>query len=162
MSLSQRTLDIFAFLIGCFLLIAAFYIEYVDGLQPCLLCLTQRFFLVLIIMTYLISAIHDCKTIWRKIYYGLIIIFSLGGLAAAGRQVYLQHKPPQNGDICIPGVSQALNHLSFTKKLLVMVKGSDDCGQVLWTLFSLSMAEWTMVLFLFFIIIGLFQFYKKP
>lgn len=156
-SLSSRKISLIGFLICSSLVLLAFYIEHHYGLQPCLLCILQRTILSALGLVFLIAFLHNPKT-WGIRLYGLLSLLFTGlGLAAAYRQVWLQNRPPQPGELCVPGMANPLliSHVptnnSFLKQL---IQGTSECGQVLWSLFGLSMAEWT---FIFFVLLGVFS-----
>jgi protein dithiol:quinone oxidoreductase len=156
-SLSSRKINLIGFLICSSLVLLAFYIEHHYGLQPCLLCILQRTILGALGLVFLIAFLHNPKS-WGVRLYGLLCLLLTGlGTAAAYRQVWLQNRPPQPGEVCVPGMSNPLilNHgvpsHSFLKQL---IQGTSECGQVLWSLFGLSMAEWT---FIFFILLAVFS-----
>lgn len=73
------------------------YTQYFQGLEPCPLCMTQRFFYCLIGAFALLGLIHNPQAIGNKIYGALMAISSIGGIATAGRQVWMQHLPPRAG-----------------------------------------------------------------
>lgn len=67
----------------------ALYLQLADGLLPCPLCIFQRMAYWLVGITALFAFIHHPQRLGRRIYCGLIILFSLAGAIVAGRQAWL-------------------------------------------------------------------------
>ncbi|MET0379315.1 MAG: disulfide bond formation protein B [Spongiibacteraceae bacterium] len=136
----------------------ALYTQYVDGLQPCPLCMTQRGFYILSGFFALIGALHNRK---RTRYGVLVAVAALGGAAVAGRQVWLQHLPKDLVPACGPSLEYMLQTLPMGDVLAHMFKGDGNCAVVDWTLFGLSMAEWSLLCFIGLAVAGLWQALRK-
>jgi disulfide bond formation protein DsbB len=137
----------------------ALYTQYVDGLQPCPLCMTQRGFYVLTGFFALIGALHNRK----RLLYGLLVAAAAaGGAAVAGRQVWLQHLPKDRVPACGPSLEYMFQTLPMGEVLMKMFKGDGNCAVVDWTLLGLSMAEWSLLCFIGLALAGLWQALRKP
>lgn len=136
----------------------ALYTQYYEGLEPCPLCMTQRFFYVLVGLTALIAALHNRA---GRLYGALITLFAAGGAGVAGRQIWLQHLPPDQVPACGPSLEYMLQTLPFSEALLRMFRGDGNCAVVDWTLLGLSMAEWSLLCFIGFAAIGLLQLLRR-
>jgi disulfide bond formation protein DsbB len=136
----------------------ALYTQYVIGLDPCPLCMTQRFFYVLTAVFALIGALH-----WRaqRIYGWLVTLSALAGAAIAARQVWLQHLPPNEVPACGPSLEYMLQTLPFGEVFVRMFKGDGNCAVVDWRLLGLSMAEWSLLCFLALALVGMWQALRK-
>ena len=128
--------------------------QYVDGLQPCPLCMTQRGFYVLTAVFALIGALHNRA---RRVYGTLAALAALGGVAVAGRQVWLQHLPKDQVPACGPSLEYMLQTLPMGDVLARMFKGDGNCAVVDWQLLGFSMAEWSLLLFIALGVAGLWQ-----
>jgi disulfide bond formation protein DsbB len=137
----------------------ALYTQYVDGLQPCPLCMTQRGFYVLTGFFALIGALHNRN---RLVYGLLVTAAALGGAAVAGRQVWLQHLPADQVPACGPSLQYMFQTLPMGEVLMKMFKGDGNCAVVDWTLLGLSMAEWSLLCFIGLAVAGLWQALRKP
>lgn len=122
----------------------ALYTQYVGGLNPCPLCMTQRVFYVLTAAIAVIAAIHNRAV---RVYSGLALLSALGGAAIAVRQVWLQHLPPNEVPACGPSLQYMLQTLPFSDVLTNLLKGDGNCAVVDWRFLGLSMAEWSLVCF---------------
>ena len=137
--------------LSCALLLAfGYYLQYVQGLDPCPLCLVQRGFFYAVLIILGIGAVHGS----RKAIYGTVAaLFAAGGAAAAGRQVWLQHLPPDKVPQCGPDLYFMLENFPLSRTLQTLVAGTGECAVVDWTFLGLSIAEWSLgwfvALFLF-------------
>ncbi len=123
----------------------ALYTQYVGGLSPCPLCMTQRVFYVLTAVIALIAAVHNRGV---RIYGALSALSALAGAAIAARQVWLQHLPPNEVPACGPSLDYMLQTLPFGQVFVHMLKGDGNCAIVDWRLWGLSMAEWSLLCFI--------------
>ena len=124
------------------------YLEHIQGLDPCPLCVFQRIAYILIIIASLIAVIHNPTNTWKTIYKFLIFIFSVMGASVAGRQVWLQHLPPELVPECGPGLDYMLNVFPFADAVRMILSGSGECAEVQWRFIGLSIAEWSLIVFI--------------
>lgn len=157
---TARVVFSIVFLLSAGLLGFGYYLELVGGLEPCPLCLIQRLFFGLIGLTALIGALHNAKLLGVRVYSALIALFSLAGAVVAGRQVWLQHLPPDQVPECGPGLSYMLEALPLGEVLLNILKGSGDCAEVVWRFMGLSIAEWALAMFAIVFLAGAVQILK--
>ncbi|MCI0400416.1 MAG: disulfide bond formation protein B [Gammaproteobacteria bacterium] len=144
--------------LGCMGLLAfGMYLEIVKDLEPCPLCILQRLAFVLIALISLIAAIHGPRSAGVRIYSTLIILGALGGAAIAGRQVYLEHLPPEQVPECGPGLEYMLNTYPLGKTLKIILSGTGDCAEVLWTFLGLSIPTWTLICFSLIVAVSITQ-----
>ena len=133
----------------CALLLGfGYYLQYVQGLEPCPLCMVQRFFFYLVAGVCLIAALHGPGRIATIVYGGLAALFALGGAATAGRQVWLQHLPADKVPQCGPDLAFMLKNLPLSRTLEKLFTGTGECAVVDWSFLGLSIAEWSLGWFL--------------
>lgn len=155
---SPRHINIFFLVSVIGLMGYGLYSQYVMGLIPCPLCMTQRIAYCLIGAFALIAIIDNPR---YKIYSALILLASLGGLAAAGRQVWMQHLPPELVPACGPSLEYMLETFPFAEALKMLVLGDGNCAEVDWSFIGLSMAEWSLAWFVGFFGLALWQLLRK-
>ncbi len=136
------------------------YLEHVQGIEPCPLCAFQRMCYIAITVITLIAAIHNPTGIMRTIYSSLVFIASLIGVGIAGRQVWLQHLPPELVPECGPGLEYMMEVFPFMQAMKMILSGSGECAEVHWTFLSFSIAEWSLVCFSLIIIMTTVMFFK--
>jgi disulfide bond formation protein DsbB len=129
------------------LLGAGYYLQYVEGQEPCPLCLVQRGFYLLLGLVYAAAALHRPARAGALAYGAGAALLAAGGAAVAARQVWLQHLPPEEVPPCGPDLYYMLGHLPLGRVLEKLFAGSGQCAEVNWTLLGLSIAEWSLVCF---------------
>ena len=125
-----------------------YYLQHVQGLDPCPLCLVQRGFFYGVLATCLAAAVHGPRNWGRNVYGVLAALFAAGGLAAAGRQVWLQHLPPDKVPQCGPDLFFMLENLPLSRTIEKLFYGSGECAAVDWKFLGLSIAGWSLVWFI--------------
>lgn len=125
----------------------ALYSEIVLGLEPCPLCVTQRVFFLLLGLIALAAALHDPGRLGRRIYALLMLFAAGGGAAVAGRQVWLQHLPPDQVPACGPSLGYMLETFPLGETLRIMFTGDGNCAEVHWQFLGLSMPAWSLLWF---------------
>ncbi|MEM6998512.1 MAG: disulfide bond formation protein B [Pseudomonadota bacterium] len=123
------------------------YLEHAQGIEPCPLCAFQRMCYIAILFITLIGAIHNTQNILGTTYKILILIASLIGAGIAGRQVWLQHLPPELVPECGPGLEYMMEVFPFMDAMKMILSGSGECAEVHWTFLTLSIAEWSLICF---------------
>ena len=145
---NSRKFFIVIFTICIGLLIFGLYLEHVHGLKACPLCIFQRIAYTVIIFIALIGAIHNPRNLLQIIYKLLIVISSITGATIAGRQIWLQHLPPELVPECGPGLDYMFNVFPFGEALKMIFTGSGECAEVKWRFIGLSIAEWSLIMFI--------------
>ena len=145
---NSRKFFIVIFTICIGLLIFGLYLEHVHGLEACPLCIFQRIAYTVIIFIALIGAIHNPRNLLQNIYKLLMVISSITGAAIAGRQIWLQHLPPELVPECGPSLDYMFNVFPFGEALKMIFTGSGECAEVKWRFIGLSIAEWSLIMFI--------------
>ena len=153
----SRSLFFMAFTAGALALGASYYLEYAVGLTPCSLCLVQRLFLTLLSACCGLAAVHGPGRLGLSLYWGGALGASLGGTTGAWRQVLLQGDTLSELANCSPDPEALMSSLPWFCATIRMFKGSADCAEISWTLFDLSIPEWSL---LFFVAMSIFAVYQ--
>ena len=127
----------------------ALYLQEYKGLDPCPMCILQRYAFVVIGAIALVAAIHGPGALGRKVYAGLLVLFALAGAGVAMRHSYLQHFPPQT-ETCGSDLEFLLNTFPLSTALPKIFAGTGSCSKVDWTFVGLSIPEWALVWYLVF------------
>ncbi len=145
---------------GCTLLIAiAMYMQYVMSLQPCYLCITQRVFVTLIGAVGLIAMVHNPAS--GRVYGALIALLSCTGGYFSGKQLWLQSLPEDQVPACGPPAEYLFDVFDFGEAVSMLLQGDGNCAEVQWTLLGLSIPGWTMIAFVGFAMLGIWQVVRK-
>jgi disulfide bond formation protein DsbB len=142
---------------ACALLLAfGYYLQYARGLEPCPLCLVQRGFFYAVMAVCVAAALHGPRRRGTTTLYALLmLLFAAGGAAAAGRQVWLQHLPPDKVPQCGPDLFFMLDNFPLSRTLKTLISGTGECAVVDWTFLGLSIAEWSLAWFVAFCLYAL-------
>lgn len=150
----SRSLFFMAFIAGALALGASLYLEYAVGLEPCSLCIVQRLFLIAFTAICLIAAVHGPKRWGCYLYWLLAVLSCLGGTVTAWRHVLLQSASATTHS---PGLGCMPENMSWLWALKQAFQGAADCTHILWTLFDMSIPEWSLLFFVGMMILGIFQ-----
>lgn len=150
---------------GCvFLLSMGAYFQFVDGLDPCPLCISQRIAIFLTGLVFLAAAIHNPGQSGVTAYAVAGAVTALCGAAISTRHVWIQHLPPDKVPECGPGLEYVLQNFPLFETVKLMLSGTGDCAKVDWTMLGFSMPAWTLLAFLMLATLSLLQIwnYKEP
>jgi len=164
MRFSYRITYFICFLLSILFMASAFYLEYRLNIHPCLLCMLQRLVLALLIGLFFLGFIINWPRIIKIILTILVVLASLSGVLAALRQSWLQHMSsldPNAVISCLPDPTFLLKHLPLSQVIKLTLTGTPECSQVDWTFMHLSLAEWSALLFVVFLVVGIRQFWQK-
>jgi disulfide bond formation protein DsbB len=158
---TSRSLFLLAF-IGCLLtMLGALYLEHALALEPCPLCIVQRICVMLFGVVCLLAAVHGPGMLGQRLYSVLLLVIVAAGGGTAARQIWLQSLPPEQTPACIPPLDYLMDSLPFQDVVSVVLHGSADCAEVTWTLFTLSIAEWSLLAFVGMLLFSLLQLLRR-
>jgi disulfide bond formation protein DsbB len=123
----------------------AIYLQHVDFVDPCPLCVFQRMVFMWIGAAALLAFIHNPRGVGRLVYGGLIAFGGIVGISIAGRHLWLQSLPPDQVPDCGMGLNYMLETMPFSEVLSEVFYGSGECAEVSWTFLGLSMPGWTFL-----------------
>jgi len=139
-----------------------FYLQYVQGLEPCPLCMVQRGFFMSVMVLFILAALHGPRRVGTWIYAVLIVLLAAGGAAAASRQAWLQHLPADKVPQCGPDLFFMLENMPLSRTLQKLIQGSGECAAVDWTFLGLSIAGWSLVWFTVLAVYALWLAARRP
>jgi disulfide bond formation protein DsbB len=153
MRLSQRGANVAGAAVCAALLGFGYYLQYVEGLNPCPLCYVQRYFFYFVGTVFVVAAVHDPRR-GGALAYGIVAaLLAATGAAAASRQVWLQHLPADKVPQCGPDLFFMLKHLPLADTLMKLVEGTGECAKDDWSFLGLSIAGWALI---WFVALGLY------
>jgi len=131
------------------------YLQHVVGLEPCPMCVVQRYALVLVaVFTGLAGATG--RPGLQKTWGVLALVAAVGGAYTAARQTWLQWHPPEFVS-CGRDIYGMIESFPLQRAIPMIFKGSGDCSKVDWTFLGLSIANWSFLCFALFglVVLGL-------
>ena len=151
----MRIIFIFTFVICAGLLGYAQYLQHVENLLPCPLCVAQRLAYWMLGLTALLAFIRNPKALARRIYGFCMTVFALTGAVIAFRQSWLI-RYPESFECGISPEEAFLNSLPFAQWWPGMFEANGDCADVDWEFLSLAIPDWSLIAF---VGIGIFSVY---
>jgi protein dithiol:quinone oxidoreductase len=140
--------------LACVALLAfGLYLQHVVGLEPCPMCIVQRYALALVAIVAGVSALARSRGA-QLAGAGLVVLFSGFGAFVAARQSWLQWNPPEIAS-CGRDFYGMIETFPLRRAIPMIFRGSGDCTKVDWTFLGASIANWSFVWFVFFGVVGL-------
>ncbi len=148
---SRRLLAFIA--LACIALLAfGLYLQHAVGLEPCPMCIVQRYLFILVALAAGIgAALPAAATRWVG---GLMALLSFAGAGVAARQSWLQWFPPEIAT-CGRDLFGMIESFPLKRVIPMVFRGSGDCSAVDWTFLGLSIANWSFLNFVLVGVIGL-------
>ncbi len=121
------------------------YLQHVVGLEPCPMCIVQRYALILVAICAGVASARGQKG-WQ-IGWGVLALLSAGfGAFVAARQSWLQWYPPEIAT-CGRDFYGMIEHFPIGRAIPMIFRGSGDCTVVDWTFLGGSIANWSFICF---------------
>lgn len=135
------------FVVCAGLLAFALYLQHALDLQPCPMCILQRYAFLAVGVVAGLGALHGPRSPGAlRAYAGLGALAALAGGGVAARHTWIEHYPPPIAD-CGPGLEFMVESFPLAEALPMIFRGSGDCSQVAWRFLGLSIAEWSLACF---------------
>ncbi len=149
--------------LSCFLMLGvSAYFQFVEDLEPCPLCISQRIAILITGLILLLAAIHNPQQRGIKAYSIAGTVSALLGACISIRHVWIQNLPPDQVPECGPGLEYVFENFPLIDTLKLMLNGSGECADILWTFLGLSIPGWTLVAFLGLATVSLLQRWNIP
>ena len=127
------------------LLAFGLYLQHVVGLEPCPMCIVQRYALALIAVIAGLAAASGKKTLHLGGAGLLVLLAGFGGFVAA-RQSWLQWYPPEVAT-CGRDFYGMIETFPLQRAIPMIFKGGGDCSVVDWIFLGGSIANWSFLCF---------------
>lgn len=143
----QRARTILALIAAACVGLLAFglYLQHVDGLEPCPMCIVQRYALVLVAVVAALAALVS-RPGARLVAVGFMGVLAGLGAFVAARQSWLQWNPPEVLS-CGRDLFGMIESFPLKRVIPMIFRGSGDCTAIDWTFLGLSIANWSFLCF---------------
>ena len=132
--------------VGCVVMLAfGLYLQHVVGLEPCPMCIVQRYALVLVAIVSGVTAFTDKRGLLMTGSFVTLLATGFGAFVAA-RQSWLQWYPPEEAS-CGRDFYGMIEMFPLKRVIPMIFKGSGDCTKIDWTFLGLSIANWSFLSF---------------
>jgi len=129
------------------------YLQHVVGLNPCPMCIVQRYALIGVMAIALVGS--RLRRPGVVAVFGVLLALKAGfGAFVAARQSWLQWYPPEILT-CGRDFYGMVENFPINRAIPMIFKGSGDCTKVDWTLLGGSIANWSFMAFGVFAVMGL-------
>jgi len=130
-------------------LFAIYYLQEWLGLEPCPMCILQRYAFFAIAALALVGAIWNPRGAALKTVSVLVVVCAIAGGGVAARHSYVQHFPPKV-ETCGTDLEGIINTLPLGEAFPKIFQGTGSCSAITWKLLGLSIPEWALVWFAIF------------
>ncbi|HRP98087.1 MAG TPA: disulfide bond formation protein B [Rhodocyclaceae bacterium] len=151
-NLSPRALFLALFAVCTGLLAYGLYLQHVVGLEPCPMCIMQRYAFVAVALVALVAGLHGPARTGSIVYGVVVALLAAAGGTVAARQSLLQRSPPDIAE-CGPGLEYLIDSFGVAEALPMIFRGAGDCAAIDWTFLGLTIANWSLLAF---VAVGLF------
>lgn len=139
------------------------YLQHVVGLEPCPMCVVQRYALILVAVFAAIGAASGGRVV-RFVAMLLALVAAIGGAYTAASQSWLQWYPPEVVT-CGRDIYGMIETFPLQRALPMIFRGAGDCSQIDWTFLGLSIANWSFIAFTVFsvlLLVLLSRAFRRP
>jgi disulfide bond formation protein DsbB len=140
----------------------AYYAQFVQGYEPCPLCILQRWAFIVIAIGALAGALHGSRGAARWFYGAVVFAGGIWGLVTAGRHLWLQSLPADEVPECGPGFNFMVEYFSLFEAVKSAFTGSGECAEVDWTFLGLAMPAWTLIWYVVLLVLTAVSLKRKP
>lgn len=136
------------------------YLQHVVGLEPCPMCIVQRYALVAVAVVAGVAALFRRRA---ALYGGVIVMGVLAAFGAfvAARQSWLQWNPPEIMS-CGRDFFGMIEAFPLRRAIPMIFRGSGDCSVIDWTFLGLSIANWSFLCFSAIALLAVALWVKRP
>ncbi len=121
------------------------YLQHVVGLNPCPMCIVQRYALLLIAVFAGLTSLSG-RNGRQLVGVALMALAAAGGAYTAARQSFLQWYPPEVSS-CGRDFYGMIETFPLQRAIPMIFRGSGDCTAIDWTFMGGSLANWSFVVF---------------
>lgn len=133
------------------LLAFGLYLQHAQGLQPCPMCIVQRYTLVLVMVLCAVAALCAAH-LPRVLLCASALLCSGFGAFVAAQQSWLQWFPPEFAS-CGRDFYGLIENYPLSRAIPMIFRGSGDCTAVDWTFLGATIANWSFLWFVFFALV---------
>ncbi|MDR7378179.1 disulfide bond formation protein DsbB [Rhodoferax ferrireducens] len=146
--------------LGCIGLLAfGLYLQHVVGLEPCPMCIVQRYALVLVAIIAGVVSASGKKSLQVGGVFLVLLVAGFGAFVAA-RQSFLQWYPPEVAT-CGRDLYGMIETFPLKRAIPMIFKGGGDCTVIDWTFLGGSIANWSFICFALITLLALVFLVRK-
>ena len=135
------------------------YLQHVVGLEPCPMCIVQRYALILIAVCAGVAGASDRKGLQIG-GSAVMALLAVGGAYVAARQSWLQWYPPEVVS-CGRDLYGMIETFPLQRAIPMIFRGGGDCTKVDWTFLGGSIANWSFLWFCAMALVGALMVWRR-
>ena len=134
------------------LFVFGLYLQHAVGLDPCPMCIVQRYALIGVGLVALLLSFFDARRVhlWGGLLLGAVAGF---GAFTAARQSWLQWFPPEIMS-CGRDFFGMIESFPLRRVVPMIFRGTGDCSKIVWTFLGLTIANWSFLNFAFMLLVA--------
>ena len=137
----------------------ALYLQHAVGLEPCPMCIVQRYAMTVVALIALIGLLVTHQRAGQVLVAAGVLVAGFGAFVAA-RQSWLQWYPP-NIVSCGRDFYGMIENFPLNRAIPMIFKGSGDCSAIDWTFLGGSIANWSFLCFTLFFLLAIVLIWRK-
>lgn len=145
-------------LLVCIALGAGYFIQHALGVEPCPLCIVQRFAFLGVGLAALLAVLLQRRHVAFYFFSVLSVLGALAGAGVAGWHLWIKSHPPESFS-CGRPFAWMIENMPLTQSLPKLFRGEADCLQDQWTFWGLGIPHWSLLLFVLMVILGVLGIY---
>ena len=147
--------------VACVAMLAfGMYLQHVVGLEPCPMCIVQRYALIGVALVAGVSALFK-GSVARLSGVTLMGVLAVFGAFTAARQSWLQWNPPEIMS-CGRDFFGMIEAFPLRRAIPMIFRGTGDCSVIDWTFLGLSIANWSFLCFAAIAVLAVALWVKRP
>jgi protein dithiol:quinone oxidoreductase len=141
------------------MLAGGLYIQHGLGIEPCPMCIVQRYAVLLVAIAAGLGAASRKRGAWIGASV-LVLLFAGFGAFVAARQSWLQWFPPEFSS-CGRDFYGMIASFPLQRAIPMIFRGSGDCTKVDWTFLGASLANWSFIWLALFSVVAITLIVKQ-
>ncbi len=134
------------FIVCAGLVAGSFFVEHVLGVEPCPLCIIQRYTYATLALVFLAAALVQRPRVRQGVLLLAVVLVLLGGGVAA-YQSKLQLFPAAEAATCSASLAYMMDTLPLTDVLAKLFQAHGDCSDTSFKVLGLTLAQISLVMF---------------
>lgn len=134
------------------LLAFGLYLQHGVGLEPCPMCIVQRYALTAVAVAAALGAAFRARGA-QLAGAGAVLVFAGFGAFVAARQSWLQWNPPEVV-ACGRDFYGMIEAFPLQRAIPMIFRGTGDCSVIDWSFLGLSIANWSFLWFALFALVA--------
>lgn len=135
------------------------YLQHSQGLNPCPMCIVQRYALIFVAITAGLTAASGKNSL--QVFGSFLMLAGAGfGAFVAARQSWLQWYPPEIAT-CGRDFYGMVEDFPLNRAIPMIFKGGGDCAAVDWKFLGGSIANWSFVIFTLIGVLALLLIWRR-